>query len=139
MVFENDYLETQVMTSPPYRLHLMVIDEAIRKARIAIDALEQQEHEASHFALDSCRQCVNELIGGLDPETSPDLVERLKSLFLFVYRRLVAADLEHDPSLVREALRILESHRDTWVALLERLKHSPSSAAYETDGMSWMT
>ena len=118
---KNEYLEAQVMTASPHQLHLMVLDAAIRNARRAEQALQEHDVETSHFSLNSSRDCVGELISGLDPTPAPDLVDRLKSLFLFVHRRLIEADLKHDPQRIREALRILEMHRETWLQVIEKL------------------
>lgn len=119
---DNEYLETQVMTAPPHQLHLMVLDGAIRFATRAEHALDQGDPETGHLALTKSRAFVTELLSGLDRERAPEMVDQLQSLFLFVYRNLVEADLQRDPQRVRNALRILRIHRETWIALMEKLQ-----------------
>lgn len=67
------------------------------------------------------RECVSELIAGLNPDQAPEMVQSLKNLFVFVYRSLAMADLETSPARVDDAIRILESHRDTWLELIDKL------------------
>ncbi len=122
MIADNQYLETKVMTATPWQLHLMVVEAAIRKATKAQHALEQRDFETSHFTLNDCRDCVTELVCGLNGEQQPDLVEKLRALFAFVYRNLAEADLHHDPNRVADALRVLKLHRETWIALGEQLR-----------------
>jgi flagellar protein FliS len=115
------YLETQVLTASPERLHLMVVDAAIRFARQGEAALETQDIEAAFLALGNCRSCVTEILGRINAEPNPELAERLKGLFVFVQRSLVFADLKRDPQLARDAVAILETHRQTWLTLMERV------------------
>ena|SRR5579872_5916448 len=122
----REYLETQVLTASPERLHLMVVDAAIRFARKGEEALEAADYATACSALDRARSCVNELLAGINSDPNPELAERLKALFLFVHRNLVQADLTHDAKLVRDGLSILETHRETWLALMKQLHPEPA-------------
>ena len=133
----EEYLETQVMTASPHQLHLMVIDGAIRFATQAEEALQEEDFETSHFALNRSREFMTELIGGLDQERSEELVNRLKSLFMFVYKNLVNADMKRDVSSVQDALKILKMHRETWMELSEKLKQEDVEAQNETGENDW--
>jgi len=146
MLAGDEYLEAQVMTSPPHKLHLMVIDGAIRNAKQAREALGENNFEVLHFALNRSREFVAELISGLNSEETPELVDQLKGLFGFVYHNLTKADLERDVSMIDDALQILEMHRETWIALTEKLLQeninqgdSAGELQPPSSGMSWMT
>ncbi|HET6422074.1 MAG TPA: flagellar export chaperone FliS [Planctomycetaceae bacterium] len=121
MSLAAEYLETQVMTATPHRLHLMVVDAALRNTRRGIEMLAAEEWEELDRALGKARECVAELISGLNPEMAPELVESFRGLFGFVYRSLTVGDLERDSKTLLDAMRILLLHRDNWVALGERL------------------
>ena len=41
---KSSYLESKVLTAPPHRLHLMLIEGAIRFGRQADEALQRGEH-----------------------------------------------------------------------------------------------
>lgn len=139
----DEYFETQVMTASRERLHLMVIDGALRFARHGADTLAAQDFSTAHLALSRSRECVNELIVSLKPEPDPVLADRLKSLFLFVHHNLVQADLTHDPRHVQDGIRILEMHRDTWITLMDRLQQDRAAgragAEGETPVTSWLS
>jgi flagellar protein FliS len=135
----GEYLEAQVMTAPPYRLHLLLVEGAIRFLRRGLEALEQERWEEMDAALARARECVAELIGGLAPHQADDLVDRVKSLFAFVYRSVTLGDLQHHPERLRDALRILELHRETWLELAERLQaESKPSAVPSPHTRSWV-
>jgi flagellar protein FliS len=115
------YLESQALTASPERLHLMVVEAAIRFTRKGEESLAGKDYEAAYFALDRSRSCVGELLGGIDPDPNPELAEKLKALFVYVHACLTRADVERDPRLAGDALRILEAHRQTWLELMESL------------------
>ncbi len=135
----REYLETQVLTASPHRLHLMVVDGALRFARRGLQALELQDWESLEASLSRSRDCVTELIAGLRAEASEELIASLKSLFAYVFRNLAIADPERDPQLIRDAIRVLELHRETWIVLGERLSDTPASQIPSPHATSWMT
>jgi flagellar protein FliS len=151
---QDEYLESQVMTASPYRLHLMVVEAAIRHALRAEQALADDDFETTHRSLCDSRGFVGELITGLNEEEAPELVGRLKSLFLFAFRNLVEADLNQDVAKLRDALKVLKLHRDTWLEVAEQLEsaqdgkatagtpprpHISQSAAIDDAGQSWVS
>jgi flagellar protein FliS len=120
------YLESQASTASPQRLHLMVVEAAIRFARKGEAALAGKNYEAAYFALDRSRSCVGELLGGINADPNPELAERLKALFVFAHASLTRADVERDQKHVCDALAVLERHRQTWLELMESLVDSRS-------------
>ena len=141
------YLETQVLTASPHRLHLMVVDAALRHARRGAEGIEQRQWDVMFLSLSKARDCLSELIGGLKPEVDPELVEPTKQLFVFVYRNLAKADFERNAALVQDAIRVLEIHRETWLELgqglvgapLRPTATAPVSEGPVATGRSWMT
>ena len=149
---QDEYLESKVMTASPYHLHLLVIDGAIRHALQAEQAMATDEFETAHFALNDSRAFVGELVSGLDDGQAPELVDPLKGLFLFAFRNLVEADLQRDVAKIQDAIAVLRSHRETWLALADKLEnladddsatsapprpHHLSSETGELPGRSW--
>lgn len=133
----NAYRETQVLTASPERLHLMVIDAAIRFARQAMAAMEKNDIEGGFHALNRSRDCVNEMLTGIATDPNPGLADRLRGLFVFVLQNLARADLLRDPQLIRDALAILETHRQTWLKLIEKVQAAqPDRSTVEEFGVS---
>jgi flagellar protein FliS len=143
MARTDEYLETKVMTATPQQLHLLVVDGAIRAANRAAEALEKKDFETAHLSLNDARGLVGELLGGLDADKAPELVEKMKGLFLFVYRNLMEADRDQDSTRVQSALKILRIHRETWMMLIDRLGAGTGAASARTKSpeqpRSWVT
>lgn len=110
----NDYLTTEVMTAAPQKLQLMLVEAAIRTAQQALAHWEAGRDEQACEALVKCQQVVTELFAGLDVQAKSPLVRRVAGIYLFVYRSLVAANLEHSREKLQDALRVLEAERTTW-------------------------
>jgi len=125
MTMASEYLETRVATATPYQLHLMVVDAALRSTRRGLEALAEGRWEDMEAAFSRSRDCLTELVGGLQQDIAPALAEAQKGLFLFAYRSLVEGELRRDRKRIDAALRILERHREAWLELGERLPRNP--------------
>jgi flagellar secretion chaperone FliS len=112
------YLESQVMTASPERLHLMIVDAAIRFARQAEEALSAAKFEAAFKFFSRSRACVSEILSGITSDPNPELANRLRGLFAFVQQLLTRAELSRDSQLVAQAVGVLEIHRETWLQLM---------------------
>jgi flagellar protein FliS len=117
-----EYLEAKVMTATPHQLHLMIVDAAIRQTIIAEDALRSDDLAKAHQALCQARKLIAEMLSGLDASQAPEVVDNLKSLFLFAYRNLIDGEGQRAPDRIADALTTLRSHRETWLLLGERLR-----------------
>jgi flagellar protein FliS len=116
------YLESQVMTASPERLHLMIVDAAIRFARQAQEAIEQEKFEPAFKFFSRSRACVSEILGGITSDPNPELANRLRGLFAFVQQLLTRAELSRDGQLATQAVGVLEIHRETWLLLIGNLQ-----------------
>jgi len=139
----DQYLSTQILTASPYRLHLMVVEGAVRSARLGAEAMESDDIETAHSALSKSRDFVSELIGGLSEEYDQDLSTRMKQLFFFAYVNLAEGERERDEKKIQEALKVLTGHLETWRELGEKIQQdggagSPASpqSASKPDGGS---
>jgi flagellar secretion chaperone FliS len=117
----NDYLATEVMTAAPQKLQLMLIEGALRVAGQARQFLADQQREAASRALIRSQSILAELLSGLDHRTADESVRRVAGVYLFIYRSLIAANLEQSEARLGDALRVLEIERDTWRMVCERL------------------
>lgn len=118
----GEYLRNTVMSATPQQLQLMLYDGAIRFARQARKALETRNWEGSCEKLIRAQRIVLELQRGLRHEVNPTLCDQLSSLYIFVYNRLIDANLNHSVSALDDALRVLEHQRETWLLVMEKMR-----------------
>ena len=117
----NDYLATEVFTAAPQKLHLLLIEAALRLASQARDHWLAKEDEQGGECLIRCQQIMTELLCSLRPEHQPDVVKQVSALYTFIFRRLVSAHLEHDAKKLQDAITILEEERETWKQVCAQL------------------
>ncbi|MCR4413528.1 MAG: flagellar export chaperone FliS [Thermoguttaceae bacterium] len=117
----ENYLVTEVLTATPQKLHLMLVEAAIRAGQQARQHWRSGDNEAASEALIRAQEIMSELVAGLNREVEPDLVRRVASVYLFIYRSLMEANFLRDESKLADALRVLEIERQTWRAVCEKL------------------
>ena len=110
----DSYLSTEVMTATPQKLHLMLIEAAIRFTRMAMTCRENGQHELAGEANRRAQDIVTEMLSGLRPDFDAELVRRVASIYMFIYRKLTTAHLTRDRSCLEDAIRILDIQRETW-------------------------
>jgi flagellar protein FliS len=128
----QEYLKTKVMTASPEMLTLMLWDGAIRFAEQGKEAILKKEIENSYKALVRSQRIVTELTTNLRHDVNPELCGKLASLFNFIYRRLVEANISKDAKLVDDALEIMRHQRETWVMLMDKLVKERAGDAQAT-------
>jgi len=84
-----------------------------------------------YTALVRAQKIVLELNTSLNHEADEQLCGKLASLYNYVYRRLVDANLERDDSPIHEAIRLIEYERETWVMVMRKLEQEPGGASQE--------
>lgn len=119
---ENPYLRDAVLTATPEQLQLMLYDGAIRFALQARDAIERKDYETSYDKLTRAQQITSEMMNGLNYDVNRELCERVASIYNFVYRKLVDANVTRSISAIDDALSVLRIERETWRLLVEKVK-----------------
>ena len=80
------YLTTEVMTATPQKLHLMLIDGAIRLAQQARRHWETGgEDEKACEAVIRAQEIVTQLLAGLNRRENPDLSNKVAAVYLFIF------------------------------------------------------
>jgi flagellar secretion chaperone FliS len=124
----SSYLESKILTAPPHRLHLMLIEGAIRFARQAEEALRRGESVAAAAPLLRVIDIVGEMLAGVR-ENKSELNERLSAVYLFVFCRVSEAKINSDAQALAEVLRILEFERQTWQLVCEKFRSAVAASA----------
>ncbi len=122
----NSYLETQVLTATPQKLRLMLIEGAIRFARRAQSAWDDNRNEALE-SLRRCRSIVSELLAAVQPDES-ELPRLVAGVYVFLFQALTVAQSTGDRRKLDDVLRILDIERETWRQLCNELPDSPAAS-----------
>lgn len=127
----NAYLRTKVLTASPEELRLLLLDGAIKFARQGRDGLAARNYEASYNGISQARDIVMELLTSIRPEHDPELCERVKSVYAFMYTELVSASMEKSVAKIDAVIKLLEFERETWALLMDKLVAERGAVAAE--------
>ena len=131
----NPYLRDAVLTAPPEQLQMMLYDGAIRFATQGRDAIEAEDHQKAYDALTRAQKIMLELINGMREEVDPPLVRQVSSIYMFIYRKLVEANVNKDVAVVDDALKLLRYQRETWSLLLDKLRAEQAASVAEASSL----
>ncbi len=129
---QNAYLRAKVYSATPEELRLMLLDGALRFTRQAREGLAAKNYETSFAGFSNARAILLELAQSVSPETDETLRANISGVYMFIYSRLIDANLEKSPAIVDEAISLLEYERETWALYLEKLAGRTAPAATET-------
>jgi flagellar protein FliS len=125
----QNYLKTKVFTATPEQLQLMLYDGAIRFGEQARVALEAKNYEQSYLNIARVQRIITEMQSSLKHDLAPELCGKMASLYNYIYRRLVEANIEHNLKSLDEALGLLRYQRETWTMLMDKLGKTKAAAA----------
>ena len=104
----DEYLGVEVRTAPPQKLHLMLIEAALRSAERARQHWQAGQNEPAIKALVHAQAALGRMLADLDHESGEPLVRRVAAEYEFIFRTLVRAGLKRDEKCLADAIRILQ-------------------------------
>lgn len=117
----KQYLESKVLSASPEELLIMLLDGAIGFAQQGRQKMQEGDLAAAHEFLIKAQRIAMELLSALRRDLLPEeLYRRLGGLYLFVYRRLVEANIRKKPELIGESLQILGHLKETFARAIEK-------------------
>ncbi|CAG2133660.1 flagellar export chaperone FliS [Cupriavidus plantarum] len=111
-------VQTGVMSASPHKLIVMLYDGARSAIARAKFHLENGELEARGNAISKAINIIdNGLRAVLDHEAGGEISANLESLYEYMTRRLLLANLRNDASLLDEVDALLENLASAWAAI----------------------
>lgn len=104
-----------VESADPHGLITLLMDGAIERLVKARAHMQRGEVAAKGELIGRCINIVGGLRDGLDPSVQTPLVEQLDSLYDYMSRRLLWANLRDDVGALDEVSRLMQQLRDSWV------------------------
>jgi len=108
----QQYQQNAVQSAEPGELVVMLYDGLVRFLKLAVKSLEENDKEAANTALIKSQDIVGYLNETLDRRF--EISSNLASLYNFMSRQLVSANIKKEIKLVEEVLGLAQELRDTW-------------------------
>ncbi len=116
------YKETQIKTANQIRLIVMLYDGAIRHLNLALDSFSEgyRRYDAINNHIIAAQDILSELTASLDFDKGGVLAKNLFSIYSFMNRQLMEANLKKDRLPLQAVKKLLGELRDAWQEIARR-------------------
>lgn len=123
MVMTNPYKQYQqnvVNTSTPQELTLMLYNGLIKFLKLSVQSIEENNAEKANNNIGRAQDILEEFMSTLNMDY--DISNNLYSLYDFMYKHLVEANIKKDKTMVEDVIGFAEELRDTWAQAMKLAK-----------------
>lgn len=106
-----------VESADPHGLITLLMDGALERLVKARAHMLRGEVATKGETISRCIEIIGSLRDSLDPKVEPAMVGRLDSLYEYMSRRLLQANLRDDPGIIDEVSKLLQQVRDSWAQI----------------------
>lgn len=114
------YNKNKIMTASPGELTLLLYEGAIKFCNIAIVAIEQKNIQKAHDNIIKVENIIEEFRSTLNHKYP--VAEDFDKVYIYLYDRLVEANIKKDKEILEEVLKHLRTMRDTWKEVMQKAK-----------------
>ena len=111
-------IDSDALAASPHQLVLMLFDGALQAIAAARTQVQTQDIEGKGKSIARAIEIVGSgLAASLDKSAGGEIAANLASLYDYIVRVLVAANIANDTRKLDEATTLLGQMRDTWIAI----------------------
>lgn len=108
-------VESAVLSASPHQLVVLLFDGALSAMKKAMILIEQGDIPGKGQALSKAINIIsNGLQSGINHEVGGELAKNLDSLYDYMTRRLLQANLHNDINAINEVVELLNNIADAW-------------------------
>lgn len=113
------YFETQITTTSPGKVLLMLYDGALNYLAQAKERIDAKDPAGKGILISKALDVINELASSLNAEKGGDLAANLTQLYFYCNKRLFMANLKMDNAIIDEVMTILSGIRSAYAQILD--------------------
>ena len=132
----NQYKKTQITTANQGKLIVMLYDGALRFVNRAIELIPSKSIEDIHINIVRAQDIIGELITSLNMDAG-EIAHRLFSIYMYINRRLTAANIHKDEKPLLEVKKYLTELREAWEEAAKKVQ--PDTIEAEKGGINIAT
>jgi flagellar secretion chaperone FliS len=119
---DNPYQKTQIITSTPEKILIMLYDGAVNFTKIAREKLVKGDRAGKGMYISKAQAIVAELMNTLNHEVAPVIARDLERLYIYMIDEYIAANISNNPIHLDNVIRIMTTMRDTWAEAIDIAK-----------------
>ncbi|MBU5225393.1 flagellar export chaperone FliS [Clostridium senegalense] len=110
----NAYKNNSINYASKEQLLLMLLDGAVKYAKIGRQAILDKDIKKKHENLVKTQDIFYELMISLDRSTNLQWIDGLSSVYEFINNRLMEANIKSDIKIMDEIIPLIEDIRSMW-------------------------
>lgn len=110
----NVYKNNSVNYASKEQLLLMLVDGAVKFAKIGRQAILDKDAKKAHENIVKAENIFYELMVTLDVEKGGDWAKALMQVYDYIVSELTQANIRKDAKIMDEVIPLIEDIRDTW-------------------------
>ncbi|MEM7540486.1 MAG: flagellar export chaperone FliS [Pseudomonadota bacterium] len=134
--YGNLGLRTNIESSNPHRLILLLLDGAVEKICLARAALANGDISAKGSAISLAISIIDGLRASLAIDEGHEIAQNLDDLYEFSARTLLEANLDNDETKLNQVIEILGEIRAGWVGIEQTARQTYGEVTNEVGSIS---
>ena len=122
--YQQSYQQAQVETAPREQILLMLYDGAVKFLLLAKQGFKEKNIEKIHNNIVRAQSIITEFQATLDMENGGKFAQTLFSLYEYLNRKLIDANIKKREDYLDEVIRHISGLRDTWKEAIQKFKAS---------------
>lgn len=114
--------QSNVLDASPHKLIQMLFEGCLERIAQAKGAMLQNQIARKGELIGKAINIVGGLHGSLNDKEGGDLAANLESLYDYIERRLLMANLENDPDILDECGRLISELKSGWDAIANEVR-----------------
>ena len=114
------YQQSQVETSSPAKLLLMLYDGALKSIQGAKVGMMEKDFEKANDHMTRAQDIIFELMNSLNMEQG-EVAENLFLLYDYMIQQLVQSNIHKDPQILSQVESLLKDLRETWKEAISKI------------------
>ena len=110
----NAYRQSNVITAEPKRLVILCYETMISNLKMAKECYITKDYETKAKCLQKVQDIICELMNALDFEKGGEVARNLSSLYNFLSRHILNADLKRDIKALTETIEMMAELKSAW-------------------------
>jgi flagellar protein FliS len=122
----KNYKQVEIETASGLRLVVMLYSGAIRFLNSAKEGINLKKLDLANNNIIKAQDIVSELMTSLNFDAG-EVAHNLYSLYIYINRRLLEANIEKNTEIINEVIRLLNVLKEAWEQLLKGEKNFEES------------
>lgn len=110
----DKYKQTEINTANQGKLIVMLYDGAIKFLNIALENMNPKAYDIVNTNIIKAQDIITELMISINLKDGGEISQNLFNLYMYFKKRLLEANIQKDPEIIQEVLKLLKELRAAW-------------------------